>query len=106
MKLFRFYEAYYLYWFDIGYHLGNILANAIQVWNILPPSTLWQDNFNIFTSAFVTTTTIDTSQGIDLGGLPLVEYVPPVVSLLIWVLIATLLTLFGLYKLKRKEITS
>jgi len=103
-----YYETYSLYWFDIGYHLGNILANAIQVWNILPASTLWQTSFDIYTSAFAgaTTATIDTSQGIDLGGLPLAGYVAPVVSLLIWLLIAILLTLFGLYKLKRKEITN
>ncbi len=105
------YVQYPLYWLDIGYHLGNILVYAIQLTNIIPSSTLWQQNFNIFSSVFSYSMfsfnqTGDTAQNIDLGGYPLAGYVSPAISLLIWSIIAILLTIFGLYKLKRKEITS
>ncbi len=100
------YVEYSLYWLDIGYHLSNFLAFAMQVWSIIPSSTLWQSTFNMFTGAFLSSSSLDTTQNIDLGGLPLAEYVSPIVSLLIWIAIAVLLTGLGLLKLKRKEITN
>lgn len=101
-----YYVQYSLYWLDLGYHLGNVLAYAIQTWNAIPPSSLWQITFNIFTSAFVQSSGMESAQNIDLGGYPLAEYVSPMISLLIWVAIAAILTLYGLLKLKRKEITN
>ncbi len=100
------YVQFYLYWFDLGYHLGNVLAYAIQVSNVLPASTLWQGLFTIFTSAFQVSTGLDSTQNIDLGGNPLAGYVSPIISLLIWVALAAILTSFGLIKLKKKEITN
>ncbi len=102
-----YYTQFSLYWFDLGYHLGNILAAAIQTSSIIPSSSLWQGLFNLFTSAFlVQTGSIVTAQDIDTGGYPLTGYVSPVISLLIWISLAAILLVYGLIKLKRKEISN
>ncbi len=90
---------------DLGYHFGNVLNLLNNVFNILPPSTLWQLTFNGYTGIF-DLTPADTHQSIELGGYDLNGYVDPVVSLLILVGLTGLLLLFGLNSLRKKEITN
>lgn len=99
------YTNYHLYLFDISHHLGNVFNSLIELTNALPSSTDWQIPLNSFSGIF-TEVGVDTSQGIDLGGLILVGYIHPSISFLILVGIAVILLFFGLYKLNRKEIAN
>ncbi|MFX1532839.1 MAG: ABC transporter permease [Promethearchaeota archaeon] len=102
---YQYYEVFSLYYFDIGYHLANVFVFIIDITNVLPSSSLWQQEFDLATGVFKGTS-IDSSQGIELGGLELVGYVPPIISLLLWSGLTALLLIFGLIKLKTKEISN
>jgi ABC-type transport system involved in multi-copper enzyme maturation permease subunit len=106
------YTKYYLYYVDIGYHLGNVFVFLNSTFNIFPNSSTWQMFFSLFTGVYQFNifggggSMVDSSQGIDLGGYPINTYVAPVVSFILWVSISILLLLYGLYKLQRKEISN
>ncbi len=111
------YDTYNLYVFDISYHLGNVFIffNSL-LGNPLPMAVNWQTTFTMFTGVFDAPgflellmgqgTTVDSAQGLDLGGFDLKGYFTPVQSFLIWLGIAALLVFFGLLKLKKREISN
>jgi len=100
-----FYVTFQLYHFDLGYHLGNIFILFVETLNAVPPSISWQLMFANITGVYSIGTTIDPDQNINLGGLEKTNYYLPVFSLLIWILIAALLLVFGILSLKKREIS-
>ncbi|HUW91292.1 MAG TPA: ABC transporter permease [Candidatus Nanopelagicaceae bacterium] len=100
-----FYATYQLYHFDLGYHLGNVFILFVETLNAVPPSASWQLWFATITGVYSTVTTIDPDQNINLGGLEKTNYYLPVVSLLLWILIAALLLVFGIWSLRKREIS-
>jgi len=100
-----FYSDLQLYHFDLGYHLGNIFVFFIETFNALPSTIIWQNAFADFGGIFVVQRLIDPDQGIDLGGYPKTNYYHPIASLLIWLGIAAILLIFGLIRLKKREIS-
>ncbi|MFX1313118.1 MAG: ABC transporter permease [Promethearchaeota archaeon] len=102
----NFYAIFQLYHFDLGYHLGNVFILFIESLDAIPPSTSWQYIFGTLTGVYdVSNTPIDPDQNINLGGYSKTNYYLPVVSLLIWLLIAFLLLAFALISLKKREIS-
>jgi len=100
-----FYGTFQLYHFDLGYHLGNIFILFIETLNAVPPSASWQTLFASITGVYSLGTSVDPDQNINLGGLEKTNYYLPVVSLLLWILIAALLLVFGIWSLKKREIS-
>jgi len=100
-----FYVLFQLYHFDLGYHLGNVFILFIETFNAVPPSISWQTWFATITGVYSITSSIDPDQNINLGGLEKTNYYLPVFSLLIWILIAALLLVFGILSLKKREIS-
>jgi len=100
-----FYEGLQLYHFDLGYHLGNVFIFFMETFNVVPPSISWQNLFALLTGVYKFTNTIDPDQGINLGGLEKTNYYLPIFSLLIWIIIAVLLLVLGIHKLKKREIS-
>jgi ABC-type transport system involved in multi-copper enzyme maturation permease subunit len=100
-----FYETLQLYHFDLGYHLGNVFIFFMEALNAIPPSRSWQSMFGMLTGVYKFASTIDPDQNIDLGGLEKTNYYLPIFSLLIWIIIAVLLLVLGIYKLKKREIS-
>ena len=100
-----FYETLQLYHFDLGYHLGNVFIFFMETLNAVPPSRSWQNLFAMLTGVYKYAPTIDPDQNIDLGGLEKTNYYLPIFSLLIWIVIAVLLLVLGIYKLKKREIS-
>ena len=100
-----FYAAFQLYHFDLGYHLGNVFILFIETLNAVPPSISWQILFATITGVYSIESSIDPDQNINLGGLEKTNYYLPVVSLLLWILIAALLLVFGIWSLKKREIS-
>ncbi|MHA1472307.1 MAG: ABC transporter permease [Promethearchaeota archaeon] len=101
----QFYVTFQLYHFDLGYHLGNVFILFIETLNAIPPSISWQLMFANITGVYSIGTSIDPDQNINLGGLEKTNYYLPVFSLLIWILIAALLLVFGIWSLKKREIS-
>ncbi len=100
-----YYISFQLYHFDLGYHIANVFVLFTEVFNSLPPSIGWQLFFSMITGVYALTSTTDPDQYIILGGLDKNEYYPPILSLLLWVAIATLLLLYGVYKMKKRELS-
>jgi len=100
-----FYSAFQLYHFDLGYHLGNVFIFFIESLNAIPPSINWQMNFGMMTGVYKLTPNLDPDQYINLGGLEKTNYYLPIFSLLLWVIIAVLLLIFGILSLKKREIS-
>ena len=101
----QFYVIFQLYHFDLGYHLGNVFILFVETLNAVPPSISWQTWFALITGVYSMESTIDPDQNINLGGLEKTNYYLPVVSLLIWILIAASLLVFGILSLKKREIS-
>jgi len=101
----QFYVMFQLYHFDLGYHLGNVFILFVETLNAVPPSISWQMWFANITGVYSMGTSIDPDQNINLGGLEKTNYYLPVFSLLIWILIAVLLLVFGILSLKKREIS-
>ena len=99
------YGAFQLYHFDLGYHLGNIFIFFIETLNAIPPSINWQMNFGMMTGVYDLTPNLDPDQYINLGGLEKTNYYLPIFSLLLWVIIAVLLLIFGIFSLRKREIS-
>ncbi|MFX1363340.1 MAG: ABC transporter permease [Promethearchaeota archaeon] len=99
------YALFQLYHFDLGYHLGNVFILFIESLNAIPPSTSWQLVFGMLTGVYTTDSPTDRDQNINLGGYEKTNYYLPISSLLIWLLIACLLLVFGLISLKKREIS-
>jgi hypothetical protein len=94
-----------LYHFDLGYHLGNVFIFFIETLDAVPPSLSWQISFAMLTGIYTYENPVDPDQNINLGGLEKTNYYIPVFSLLIWILIAALLLVFGILSLKKREIS-
>ena len=62
-----YYEQYYLYWIDLGYHLGNIFVFFIETNEIVPPTTAWQTLFMRIAGVYQGGTS-DPAQNISLQG--------------------------------------
>ncbi|MFX1572051.1 MAG: ABC transporter permease [Promethearchaeota archaeon] len=99
------YVMFQLYHFDLGYHLGNVFILFIESLDAIPPSTSWQRIFGMMTGVYSTESPIDPDQNINLGGFSKTNYYLPIVSLLIWLLIAFLLLAFALISLKKREVS-
>jgi len=100
-----FYVTFQLYHFDLGYHLGNVFILFIETLNAVPPSLSWQMWFANISGVYSLGTSVDPDQNINLGGLEKTNYYLPEFSLLIWILIAALLLVFGIWRLRKREIS-
>ncbi|MBD3213194.1 MAG: ABC transporter permease subunit [Candidatus Lokiarchaeota archaeon] len=100
------YSAYQLYHIDLGYHLGNIFVLFVEVLSAVPPSTAWQTFFQMTVGVYSNDALTDPDQGISLGGLAKTNYYPPILSLLLWLGVTILLVIFGLIKLKKREVSN
>ena len=100
-----FYGAFQLYHFDLGYHLRNVFVLFIETLNAVPPSISWQTMFATITGVYSLGSATDPDQNINLGGLEKTNYYLPEFSLLLWILIAALLLVFGIWSLKKREIS-
>jgi len=99
------YENFYLFTFDLGYHLANIYIGILEVFNAIPPVAEWQNWFAMFLGVYEATSPVDPDQGINPGGMVRTDYVYPWVSLLIWIGITLFLLIYGLISLKKREIS-
>ncbi len=99
------YAIFQLYHFDLGYHLGNVFILFIESLNAIPPSTSWQNIFGLLTGVYSTESPVDPDQNINLGGYSKTNYYLPIVSLLLWLLIAFLLLAFALISLRKREVS-
>lgn len=99
------YQTYYLYFIDISYHMGNLFVFFNSALNVIPESIYWQSFFSQFTGTYLGAP-YDSAQQISVGSYALANYITPPVSFLIWVGMAILLVIFGLYKLQKREITN
>ena len=100
-----YYEDFYIYTFDLGYHLGNIYVGFMEIFNAIPPVAEWQQWFGIMTGVYDVTSPTDPDQDINPGGMTRNDYVYPWVSLLVWIGIAVFLLIYGLISLKKREIS-
>ncbi len=101
----QFPEVSMIYYLDLGYHFGNVFYLINNTLGILPNSVAWQINFNMYAGIFMGQIN-DSTQDISLGGSQLNGYVDPFVSLLILIGLTFGLLLFGLNKLRTKEISN
>jgi len=101
----QFYVTFQLYHFDLGYHLGNVFIFFIETLDAVPPSLSWQTAFAMLTGVYTYENLVDPDQNINLGGLEKTNYYFPVFSLIIWILIAALLLVFGILRLNKREIS-
>lgn len=100
-----YYDDFYIYTFDLGYHLGNIYVGFMEVFNAIPPVAEWQQWFGIMTGVYDITSPTDPDQDINPGGMTKNDYVYTWVSLLVWIGIAVFLLIYGLISLKKREIS-
>jgi len=98
------YERFQIYHFDIGYHLGNVFVLFIEIFDAIPPTAAWQIYFAQNFGVFKYVAYVDPDQNINLGGLEKTNYYLPVISLLIWIIIALLLLFYGFISIKKREI--
>ncbi|TFG02800.1 MAG: hypothetical protein EU540_00880 [Promethearchaeota archaeon] len=100
-----YYDDFYIYTFDLGYHLGNIYVGFMEAFNAIPPVAEWQQWFGIMTGVYAITSPTDPDQDINPGGMTKNDYVYTWVSLLVWIGIAVFLLIYGLISLKKREIS-
>ncbi len=99
------YTNSYLYFIDIGYHLGNSLVFCINIFNSLPNLSNWQSLIAVFTNVFSSGTGIDSSQGFGTGGLDLAGYCLPGVSISILLILTIVLLTLGSIRFVKRDIT-
>lgn len=102
----QFYEPFFLYHFDLGYHLANIYIWFLELFNAVPDTIGWQSFFLMMFGVYKSEVQADVDQGIALGGYEKTGYYDPFLSLLVWLAIAGLLLLYGLLSLKKREISN
>ncbi len=102
---FQIYENGQFYHFDISYHLGNALVYFIMALNSLPSTSVWQDSLSLFTNVFIRGSGVDTAQGFEAGGMSLIGYYLPWVSILVLIGIAVILLVIGGIRFARRDIT-
>lgn len=100
-----YYVTLQLYHFDLGYHIANVFVYFLEIFDAIPESSAWQLMFGMMTGLYGLTSTTDTDQNILLGGLEKNQYYTPIMSLLVWVLIATLLMIYGILKMMKRELS-
>ncbi len=100
-----YYEDYYLYHIDLGYHLSNIYISFLEAFNAIPLVAEWQQWFAMTTGVYETASPTDPDQDINPGGMIRTDYYLPIFSLLIWIGIAIGLLAYGLFSLKNREIS-
>ena len=105
MFIASYYEQYQIYHFDLGYHLANIFVTTMEIFNAIPPVSEWQYFFALATNVYDTSTGSDPDQQIILGGFERTDYYLPIFSLLIWLAIAGLLLVYGLFSINKREIS-
>ena len=100
-----YYEAFYIYNIDLGYHLANMYIGFLDFFNAIPPVVDWQNYFAMTMGVYESTSPTDPDQDINPGGMTRTNYYLPGYSLLLWVCIAVVLLIFGLFSLRKREIT-
>ncbi|UCD04144.1 MAG: ABC transporter permease subunit [Candidatus Woesearchaeota archaeon] len=101
------YEDYGLNNIDVNYHLGNSYVLFIQSsgTRIMP---IYQGILGTFTGTY-DATEVENLFDDDIGAMPPSleekDYTSPPVSMLIWIILASLALILGILKLERKEIT-
>lgn len=105
MFIIDYYEEYYLYHIDLGYHLANIYISFLESFDAIPLVAEWQQWFAMTTGVYETTSPTDPDQDINPGGMIRTDYYLPIYSLLIWVGIAIGLLIYGLFSLEKREIS-
>ncbi len=100
----EFYVDNHLYYFDPGYHMGNIFISFTEAAGIdLTPT--FQEQMGLFAGTHDLGVSLDEpDQGFQLASIPLTNYYSQVTSWLIWTLIPAGLTVLSVFKLKKKEV--
>lgn len=100
------YETYYLYYGDLGYHLGNtmlLLLDQSPTWKMMPQSQLMMAGFT-GTYPFTPEGSYDPDMGAWPASLGMTNYVLPIVSLLIWIGVSAGAIALSANVMKRKEV--
>lgn len=107
LKMFitEYYEEYGIYHFDLGYHLANIYVAILEMFDAIPPVAEWQSAFASTTGVYENTSPTDPDQDINPGGMTKQDYYLPIFSFLLWIVITIVLLLYGLWSLKKREIS-
>jgi len=101
----QYYETYYLYWGDLGYHLGNTFAMIMDHAGTGQMMPMIQMVMSIFTGIYVG---VEESIDPDIGAFPptleLTNYVDPVVSAALWLGVFAIALTIAMWAIERKEI--
>ena len=99
------YEGYYLYYLDLGYHLGNtftLFLDQAESGQMMPGS---QVLLAIFTGTYeYTEQTFDPDIGAMFPSLELTNYVSRITSMVIWLGISVVMLVLAGVALQRKEV--
>jgi len=100
----EFYVDNHLYYFDPGYHMGNIFISITEAAGIdLTPT--FQEQMGLFAGTHNLGVSLDEpDQGFQLASIPLTNYYSQVTSWLIWTLVPAGLTVLSVFRLKKKEV--
>lgn len=100
----EFYVDDHLYYFDPGYHMGNIFISFIEAGGIdLTPT--FQEQMGLFAGTHDLGVSLEEpDQGFQLASIPLTNYFSQATSWLIWTLIPAGLTVLSVFKLEKKEV--
>ena len=100
----EFYVDNHLYYFDPGYHMGNIFISFTEAGGIdLTPT--FQEQMGLFAGTHDLGVSLEEpDQGFQLASIPLTNYYSQVTSWLIWTVIPAGLAMLSVFKLKRKEV--
>jgi ABC-type transport system involved in multi-copper enzyme maturation permease subunit len=101
----RMYQILRLYLVDFNYQFGNIFSYFLELFGVIPKSSLWQSLFSDFSAVYIYSE-IDPSQEIDLGGLERTNYLHPLISFGIYLLISCSLMGISIYQFRKSEIAN
>lgn len=100
------YETYYLCYADLGYHLGNtyvLLLDQSGSWGMMPSNQIMMAAFT-GTYPFSPEGSYDPDIGSWPSSLELTNYVQPLVSLALWVVVSIAAIALSGFAMRRKEV--
>lgn len=100
------YVSYYLYYGDLGYHLGNtmvLLLDQSSGWRMMPSNQIMMAVFT-GTYPFSPEGSFDPDIGAWPSSLEMTNYVPPLASLAIWITACAGAMVLSAVAMRRKEI--
>lgn len=100
-----FYESNQLYHFDLNYHLGNIYVYFLEQFKAIEISYVWQKFFVDYTKVYTKIFFGDIDQNLGFGTLIKTNFYLPQISLLIWILLSIIFLVFGIIRMRIRDIS-